>query len=187
VSGCGISWAICKSAPCSTQITMPVPHSQFFTGRMPFLPPNQQHQSTEGAVYLTALQSYIDNLWTEFANYNKCKWLLENCSVHKCVLLEVWNTLACCILAVAPSLYRNTMLTVHSVCKPNFTQTHVRTTLICMCCCISDIIIFRVIKIRLQFRSHKGSKFFCHFPLLWLLAINDMLYYQTSRDYWKKD
>ena len=29
--------------------TMPVPHhSRFFTGRMPFLPPNQQRQSTEG-------------------------------------------------------------------------------------------------------------------------------------------
>ena len=49
VSGSGISWAICKSAPCSRQITMPVPHhSKFFTGRMPFLPPNQQRQSTEG-------------------------------------------------------------------------------------------------------------------------------------------
>jgi len=38
-----------KSAPRSRQITMPVPHhSRFFTGRMPFLPPNLQHQSTEG-------------------------------------------------------------------------------------------------------------------------------------------
>ena len=38
VSGNGISWAICKSAPCSRQITMPAPHhSVFFTGRMPFL------------------------------------------------------------------------------------------------------------------------------------------------------
>jgi len=27
---------------------MPAPPTQFFTGRMPFLPPNQQHQSTEG-------------------------------------------------------------------------------------------------------------------------------------------
>jgi len=28
---------------------MPAPHySVFFTGRMPFLPPNQQRQSTEG-------------------------------------------------------------------------------------------------------------------------------------------
>ena len=49
VRGSGISWAICKYAPCSRQITMPAPHhSGFFTGRMCFLPPNQQRQSTEG-------------------------------------------------------------------------------------------------------------------------------------------
>jgi len=35
-------------APCSRQITMPVPHQSVFTGQMPLLPPNQQHQSTEG-------------------------------------------------------------------------------------------------------------------------------------------
>ena len=46
MSGSGISWAIC-----SRQITMPVPHhSSFFSGRMPFLMPNQQHQSTEGKI-----------------------------------------------------------------------------------------------------------------------------------------
>jgi len=48
VSGSGISWAICKSAPRSRQITTPAPHHSVFTGRMPFLPPNQQCQSTEG-------------------------------------------------------------------------------------------------------------------------------------------
>ena len=38
-----------QSAPCSRHITTPAPHhSVFFTGRMPFLPPNQQRQSTEG-------------------------------------------------------------------------------------------------------------------------------------------
>jgi len=47
VSGSAISWAICKSAPRSRQITTPTPHQQFFTGRMPFLSPNQQRQSTE--------------------------------------------------------------------------------------------------------------------------------------------
>jgi len=48
VSGSGISWAMCKSALRSRQITMPEPHhSVFFTGRMPFLPPNQQRQSTD--------------------------------------------------------------------------------------------------------------------------------------------
>ena len=50
VSGSGISWAICKCASRSRQITMPGPTTQFFTGRMPFLPPNQQCQSTEGRV-----------------------------------------------------------------------------------------------------------------------------------------
>ena len=50
VSGSGISWAVCKSAPAprSRQITTPAPHRSVFTGRMPFLPPNQQCQSTEG-------------------------------------------------------------------------------------------------------------------------------------------
>ena len=45
MSGSGISWAICKSAPRSRQTTTTL---MFFTGRMPFLPPNQQRQSTEG-------------------------------------------------------------------------------------------------------------------------------------------
>jgi len=48
VSGSGISWAICKSAHRSRRITTPAPHHSVFTGWMPFLPPNQQCQSTEG-------------------------------------------------------------------------------------------------------------------------------------------
>jgi len=48
VSGSGISWAICKSAPRSRPITIPALHHSVFTGQMPFLLPNQQRQSTEG-------------------------------------------------------------------------------------------------------------------------------------------
>jgi len=48
VSGSGISWAIGKSAPRPIQTAMPAPHHSVFTGRMPFLPPNQLHQCTEG-------------------------------------------------------------------------------------------------------------------------------------------
>ena len=48
VSGSGIRWAICNSAPHSRQITIPEPHRCFFTGWMLFLPPSQQRQSTEG-------------------------------------------------------------------------------------------------------------------------------------------
>ena len=65
VSGSGISWAICKSASRSRPITTPVPHhSSFFTGPMPFLPPNQQRQSTEGKSF---------TLWrcTEMKTYNE--------------------------------------------------------------------------------------------------------------------
>ena len=47
VSGSGISWAICKSAPRSRQITTPASHHSVFTGQTPFLPPNQQRQTTE--------------------------------------------------------------------------------------------------------------------------------------------
>jgi len=48
VSSSGISWATCKPAPSSRQITTPAPHHSVFTGRMIFLLPNQQRQSTEG-------------------------------------------------------------------------------------------------------------------------------------------
>ena len=58
VSGSDISWAICKSAPCSRETTTPAPHHSFFTGRMPFLPPNQQRQSTEGIIINIALKYF---------------------------------------------------------------------------------------------------------------------------------
>ena len=48
VSGSGISWTVCKSAPRSRQMTTPAPHHSVFYRPMPFLPPNQQRQSTEG-------------------------------------------------------------------------------------------------------------------------------------------
>jgi len=43
--------AVASAAPRSSQITTPAPAPLcFFTGRMTFLPPNQQRQSTEGTV-----------------------------------------------------------------------------------------------------------------------------------------
>jgi len=50
VSGSGIIWTICKSAPRSREITMPTPHHSGFYRPEPFLLPNQQPQSTEGHV-----------------------------------------------------------------------------------------------------------------------------------------
>ena len=64
MSGSGISWAICKSAPRSRQTTTLTPHHSFFTGRMPFLPPNQQRQSTEGT------SSYTNDVIHKFCKYH---------------------------------------------------------------------------------------------------------------------
>jgi len=72
VSGSGVSWAICKSAPHSRQTTTPAPHHSVFTGRMPFLLPNQQRQSTEDTEGNTIeflvcgcylLSIFLDSLW----------------------------------------------------------------------------------------------------------------------------
>ena len=59
--GSGISWTIFKqSAPRSRQITTPTPHQSMFTGRMLYLAPNQQCQSTEGNYSMAVqLQSEI--------------------------------------------------------------------------------------------------------------------------------
>jgi len=51
VSGSGICWAICNVCT-SSQTTTPTSHHSVFTGRMPFLPPNQQRQSTEGTYHI---------------------------------------------------------------------------------------------------------------------------------------
>ena len=46
--GSGINWTICKQpAPRSRLITTSTPRHSIFTGRMLFLTPNQQCQSTE--------------------------------------------------------------------------------------------------------------------------------------------
>ena len=54
VSGSGISWAICKSAPCSRQITMPTPlHSVFLQAGCPSCRPNNS---------VKALKSYYNTV-----------------------------------------------------------------------------------------------------------------------------
>ena len=43
---------------------MPVPHHSVFTGRMPFLPPNQQRQNTEGKLPLIRAWRRNNSCWT---------------------------------------------------------------------------------------------------------------------------
>jgi len=48
VSGSGISWVICPSAPCPRHITTPASHHSVFYRPDALPAANQQHQSTEG-------------------------------------------------------------------------------------------------------------------------------------------
>ena len=64
VSGNGISWAICKSAPCSRQITVPAPHHSVFYRPDAFLPPNQQRQWLSTVWYiLMCIEKPASLLW----------------------------------------------------------------------------------------------------------------------------
>jgi len=67
VSGNGISWAICKSAQPRQH-----PTTRFFTGRKPFLPPNQQCTSTEGYI------QYIVQSYT--ASVTGIHWTVSGCT-----------------------------------------------------------------------------------------------------------
>jgi len=81
VTGSGISWAMCKSAPRSRQITTPAHHhSKFFTGRMPFLTPNQQCQSTEGVPDIPVHKIILESIST-FKHH--CKGIEQ--------ALDIWN------------------------------------------------------------------------------------------------
>ena len=53
------------------------PTTQFFTGRMPFLPPNQQRQSTEGHLVIGALQI------TDVIRYMTVSWVSTPQYSHK--------------------------------------------------------------------------------------------------------
>ena len=109
MSGTGIRWAICKSAPCSRQITTPASHHSVFAGQMPFLPPNQQRQSTEGnstegngAVY------YICNSFTVITDQSQHHCCIDNSTVT-IVLLLTWNCYAT-KLQLSQKCYKNSRL-----------------------------------------------------------------------------
>jgi len=57
----------------SLQITMPAHHHSVFTGRMPFLPPNQQRQSTEG-LRKSIQYNTIQNLESAMLPWLQMRW-----------------------------------------------------------------------------------------------------------------
>ena len=105
MSGSGISWAICKSAPRSRQITMPAPHHSVFTGQMPFLLPNQQHQSTEGAwrnAYKINKHQYRLFLVTFYANNKHQPWQSKHWGRTSATVMQSEETPSPLLQAICP-------------------------------------------------------------------------------------
>jgi len=115
VSGSGISWAICKSAHRSRHNHAITPTISFLQAGCPFLPPNQQCQSTEGnfihihishiihsksrrnSVWATlALIAVMDlyNSWPiDWFNVSWLSWAQQSTSKHfswSVAQLEIW-------------------------------------------------------------------------------------------------
>ena len=83
VSGSGISASLQTDNHAST------PPLKFFTGRMPFLPPNQQRQSTEGIkLYQTAYNRHRGNRANLLQTYTTSKHLNETRRYTMIVLIE---------------------------------------------------------------------------------------------------
>jgi len=98
VSGNGISWAMCKSAPCRRQTTMPSLQQSVFYRPDVLLSPNQQRQSTEGKqkkcyteIYvITSENSHIFGSKQHFSNMTKTlvSLFLVNKSTHDIICLH---------------------------------------------------------------------------------------------------
>ena len=76
---------------------MRVPHHLVFTGRMPFLPPNQQHQSTESKIFdkYFIANLMLSSLWKNFKNwstYGKVMGKTVDCLIALCAqALSCWK------------------------------------------------------------------------------------------------
>ena len=90
VSGSGISWTICKSAHRSRQITTPAPHHSVFIGRMPFLPPNQQCQSTDRWITWKH-NATIPNYWMDACIKSHHEAVSDNNTFQHCLSQVNWQ------------------------------------------------------------------------------------------------
>ena len=61
MSRSGISWAVCKSAPGSRQITTPATHHSVFYRPDALLPPNRQCQITEGISFCKLVSKLLES------------------------------------------------------------------------------------------------------------------------------
>ena len=103
VSGSGISWAICKSAPRSRHITTPATHHSVFYRPDALLPPNRQRQITEGISFCKLVSKLLESfcsrampkqrspllcglLWRTICFRFTCYWSLSVSVLWRCWL-----------------------------------------------------------------------------------------------------
>ena len=110
MSGSGISWAVCKSAPRSRQITMPAPHHSSFLYRPDALPATQPTASKHWrqkhwSLMFETLVSVKDKL-THCSQKVCCQERLFNCYSLFCIcyilntnvsVIEFLSSFLCCV------------------------------------------------------------------------------------------
>jgi len=66
-----------------------IPLLSFFTGRMPFLPPNQQRQSTEGSQSTEGMEWHMEWQYKQFSLSRAKSADKQNNCVHRAVMRTV--------------------------------------------------------------------------------------------------
>ena len=104
MSGSGISWAICKSAPCSRQITTPAPHHSVFY-RPDALAVAQITASKHRRHKLALLNKYKNICTRNTSKYKKhfhfssklgfTSFFVDNCVTFKCLRISAIYRLGC--------------------------------------------------------------------------------------------
>ena len=73
VSGSGITWAICKSAPCYRQITTPAPHhSVFLQAGCPSCHPTNSIKALKASVHHSSKRNVHENIMHAAAHTDIC-------------------------------------------------------------------------------------------------------------------
>jgi len=134
VSGSGISCAICKSAPCSRQITMPAPHCSVFYG-LDALPATQPTVSKHWWFCQTNLKNNLNSVfWKNCENLKNAKfWSLKTyfCQpwyreISCTTLLKLVTAQIMFTGAFVESLYYGTVFCMVGMCAVIFLD----------CCCL---------------------------------------------------
>ena len=121
VSDSGVSWAIRKYAPRSRQITTPAPHHSVFTGQMPFLPPDQQRQSTERISQQVGKNAKMQDVnitqhswWSLCSATDRCRCASSSSSVSRCASSSCWINAAHSLSRISSSSTPAVHCTPHS-------------------------------------------------------------------------